>query len=105
MGEDGPVEGTVEVAVVMGTMAAGRGFGCFASGPISEALLELPRLHGKGVWGTEYAWLITFVGVSVLLGRFGVFGGYRAKVDEKDAKGKDWWDEERTEGTQRSICG
>ncbi|KAL8835836.1 MAG: hypothetical protein Q9170_003159 [Blastenia crenularia] len=42
-------EGTVEVAVVMGTMAAGRGFACFVSGPIGEALLELPRLHGKMV--------------------------------------------------------
>ncbi|KAL8999570.1 MAG: hypothetical protein Q9169_001659 [Polycauliona sp. 2 TL-2023] len=79
-------EGTVELAVVMGTMAAGRGFGCFASGPISEALLKLPRLHGKGVWGSEYGWLVIFVGLAVLMGRFGTFSRFGARYSEDNGK-------------------
>ena len=88
--EDGEGEAEVETAVIMGTMAAGRGFGCFAGGPISEAILKLPRLHGKGVWGTKYAWLVIFVGLTMLLGRFGLFGrfGTRAETVELNGKGK-----------------
>ena len=83
-------EGKVEVAVVMGTMASGRGFGCFVGGPISEVILKLPKLHGKGVWGTKYGWLIIFVGSTMLLGRFGLFGrcGTRAKGVDGKGKGK-----------------
>ena len=91
----GDGEGTVEVAVVMGTMAAGRGFGCSISGPISEALFKLPRLHGKGVWGTEYAWLVIFVGLAVLLGRLGVFGRSGTRFDENDGKMEGDGDQER----------
>lgn len=81
-------ESAVEVALVMGAMASGRGFGCLSSGPISEALIQLTPLHGKGVWGTKYAKLIIFVGVTMLLGRFGLFGRFGMRADEAEGKGK-----------------
>ena len=80
---------TAEIAVIMGTLAAGRGFGCVVSGPLSEWLIGMPRWNVKGIYGTEYGPLIIFTGVSSLLGRFGLFGrcGMRAKAKEK-GKGK-----------------
>ncbi|KAL8725901.1 MAG: hypothetical protein Q9166_007066 [cf. Caloplaca sp. 2 TL-2023] len=63
-----------EIAVIMGTMAAGRGIGCVVMGPISEVLLKLPRWHVSGVYGTKFGTLILFTGLTSLLGRFGLFG-------------------------------
>lgn len=73
------------IAVIMGTMAAGRGIGCVISGPVSEALLELPKWHADGVYGTSFGWLILFTGVTSLLGRFGLFGkcGLRTQKGSK----------------------
>lgn len=81
-------ESAVEVALIMGAMASGRGIGCLSSGPISEALIALPPLHGRGVWGTKYAKLIIFVGVTMLLGRFGLFGRFGMRADKAEGKGK-----------------
>ncbi|KAL9124708.1 MAG: hypothetical protein Q9217_005992, partial [Psora testacea] len=75
---------STEIAVVMGTMAAGRGLGCVLSGPISEALMALPA-PGKGkIWGSAYGWLILFTGVTCLLGRFGLFGKWGMRAEEKE---------------------
>ena len=97
-------EGAVEVAVVMGVMAAGRGFGCFASGPVSEALMKLPKPHGKGVWSTNYAWLVIFVGLTMLLGRFGSFGRSGLRFSDRGKKGKERQTEDwATEESERLI--
>jgi MFS family permease len=70
------------IAVIMGTMAAGRGIGCVISGPVSEALLVLPKWHAEGVYRTKFGWLILFTGVTSLLGRFGLFGDYGLRSQE-----------------------
>lgn len=74
------------IAVIMGTMAAGRGVGCVISGPVSEALLSLPRWHAQGVYGTRFGWLILFTGVSSLLGRFGLFGRWGLRTQKRCPK-------------------
>ena len=86
-----------EVAVIMGTLAAGRGFGCVVSGPLSEWLLSMPRWKVGGVYGTEYGPLIVWTGVTSLLGRFGLFGRYGMRVTDKSrvANGKAHESDER----------
>ena len=74
------------IAVIMGTMAAGRGVGCVISGPVSEALPSLPRWHVQGVYGTRFGWLIVFIGVSSLLGRFGLFGRWGLQTQKRSPK-------------------
>lgn len=76
-----------EVAVIMGTMAAGRGIGCVMMGPVSEALLKVPRWRVEGVYGTKYGTLILFTGLASLLGRFGLFG--RCGLQSKKGSPKD----------------
>lgn len=68
--------GRGEIAVIVGTMAAGRGFGCVISGPVSERLLLSKAWLGvfPGVYGTKYGNLILFTGVAVLLGSIGSIG-------------------------------
>jgi predicted MFS family arabinose efflux permease len=68
-----------EIAVIMGLMAAGRGFGCLLSGPLSEKVISLDILHGAsgGAYGTKYGGLILFTGVTALCGGIGLIGGYR----------------------------
>ena len=68
------------ITVIMGTMAAGRGFGCVLSGPLSEYLLGLGTFEAVGAYGTRYGSLILFTGFTALFGRFGLFGrlGMRA---------------------------
>ena len=73
----------VTVAVIMGTMIAGRGVGCIKGGPVTEGLLSLPRRDAQGAYGTRFEWLILFTGVSSLLGRVGLFGGWIADAQEK----------------------
>ena len=70
----------VAITVIMGTMAAGRGFGCVLCGPLSEYLLSLGTFEGVGAYGTRYGNLILFTGFTALLGGFGLFGrlGMRA---------------------------
>lgn len=61
---------------VMGLLAAGRGVGSIACGPISEALIQ-----GKWAWaekssamgyGTKFGTLIIFTGITALVGTLGV---------------------------------
>ena len=85
-----------EMAVIMGTMAAGRGVGCVAMGPISELLLQLPRWKVSGVYGTKFGTLILLTGLTSLLGRFGLFGrcGLRSRKEvAKEAGDADTGDE------------
>lgn len=65
-----------ETGVMMGIMAAGRGVGSMASGPMSEKLFSLGPRKGvlQGVYGTDYGSLILFTGVTALLGGLGVLG-------------------------------
>lgn len=57
-----------EKAVMVGTIAAGRGLGCVISGPVSEKLLNSEKWPSVslGVYRTKYRSLILFTGVNVL---------------------------------------
>jgi MFS family permease len=59
-----------EAGTIFGMLAAGRGIGAVASGPISEALLSGQSWAGEGFNGyhTPYAALIVFTGVTALFG-------------------------------------
>lgn len=64
-----------DVAVLMGIMAFVRGVGCMSSGPLSEKLLNLGLWQGMnngGAFGTEYANLVAFTGITALLGGLGL---------------------------------
>lgn len=75
-----------ETAVVMATMAAGRGVGCVVMGPVSEALLNMPQLRVGGLYGSKYGTLILFTGLTAFLGRFGLFGRYMLRPEEVNPK-------------------
>lgn len=68
-----------EVPVIMNILGASRGFGCVASGPVSEYLLgiEIWDHVGVGAYATKYASLIIFTGITAILSIFGMLGGYR----------------------------
>lgn len=59
-----------EAGLEFGLLAAGRGIGSVVSGPLSEALLSERPWVGDAVfgYGTGYGGLITFTGVSTMLG-------------------------------------
>ncbi|GME37341.1 MFS transporter [Neofusicoccum parvum] len=63
-------EAVLEMGPAFGLLAAGRGIGSIASGPLSEALLKMRLRSGEGGfgYGTEYGTLIVFTGVAMLLG-------------------------------------
>lgn len=67
-----------ETGLVMGLLAAGRGIGSVASGPLAQALLS--GSHGKATvhvgWDTGYWSLILCTGLGVALGGIG-FGARR----------------------------
>lgn len=74
-----------EVAVLMGIMAFGRGFGCMSSGPLSDKLLNLGVWQGGnngGAYGTEYANLIAFTGITALLSGLGLFARFRKRLPD-----------------------
>jgi len=56
------------LGMVFGFLAFGRGIGNVLSGPLSEALVKGEPWAAKAAYGTEYGALITFTGVSALLG-------------------------------------
>lgn len=68
-----------DLPVIMNIIGGGRGFGCVASGPLSEYLLRIEIWDGVGlgVYGTKYASLVVFTGITALLSVFGMLGGYR----------------------------
>ena len=59
-----------EAGLVFGLLAAGRGIGSVASGPLSEALLSEQPWVGDAIfgYGTGYGGLIVFTGISAMLG-------------------------------------
>lgn len=68
-----------DLVVIMNIIGASRGFGCVASGPVSEWLLRIDIRDrvGVGAYGTKYASLIIFTGITAILSIFGMLGGYR----------------------------
>ena len=62
-----------EAGVLLGMMAATRGIGAIASGPVSEQLLKF-RLGQAltGAYGTKYGVVVLFTGITAVLGGFGV---------------------------------
>lgn len=62
-----------ELGLVMGLLAAGRGIGNIASGPLSEALLRAQNVQGrtKSGYNGAYENLVLFTGVCVACGGFG----------------------------------
>lgn len=67
-----------QVAVIMGVLAAGRGFGCILSGPVSEWLVRIGKEQNglDFAYGTKFRGLIIFTGITMLLGRFGLVGRF-----------------------------
>ena len=62
-------EAGVEAGTVLGLLSAGRGIGSVACGPLSEALLnDKSSIHTSIGYATGYRALITFTGVSAVLG-------------------------------------
>ena len=59
-----------DAGMVFGLLAAGRGIGSVISGPLSEALIEAKWLQNEASfgYGTGYASLIMFTGVTAALG-------------------------------------
>ncbi len=76
----------VEVAVLMGIMASGRGIGCVVSGPLSDKLIHLSHWPGvtDGAYGTKYATLVAFTGITALLGGFGLIARFRKRIPDPD---------------------
>ena len=78
-----------ETGVVLGMMAATRGIGAVASGPLSEQLLKKRPAKGElsGAYGSEYGGLILFTGVTAILGGLGVVERIRLwGVDDSDVE-------------------
>lgn len=65
-----------DVGILMGLLSAGRGVGALVSGPLSEALLRLGPLVGKGsaAYGSGYGVLIVFTGVTTAVGGVSFLG-------------------------------
>ena len=62
-------------AVIMGAFAAGRGIGCVMSGFVCDGLIGLTDdWHGKAAYGTKYAGLVLFTGITMIFGGLGVLG-------------------------------
>ncbi|KAL8808532.1 MAG: hypothetical protein Q9182_000083 [Xanthomendoza sp. 2 TL-2023] len=61
---------TADSGMVFGFLAAGRGIGAVASGPLSEALLHLQSWKGEARfgYGTGYGGLMVFTGVTAAAG-------------------------------------
>ncbi|KAF2119086.1 putative MFS monocarboxylate transporter [Lophiotrema nucula] len=60
--------------MVFAMLAAGRGIGNVACGPVSEALTKLGDWNSVGTYGTNYGSLVVFTGVSAALGGISVLG-------------------------------
>lgn len=78
-----------ETGVVIGMMAATRGVGAVASGPLSEKLLGLRPWKGPmvGAYGTKYGILCLFTGSTALLGGLGAIQRIRLwNADDEDVE-------------------
>jgi MFS family permease len=63
-----------ESMMVFAVLAAGRGIGNVACGPVSEALVQAGEVGGKGLYASEYGPLVLFTGISAALGDVSCFG-------------------------------
>ena len=61
---------TADSGMIFGFLAAGRGIGAIASGPLSETLVHLQMWKGKAMfgYGTGYGLLIVFTGTTAVAG-------------------------------------
>lgn len=67
--------GRVDTGIVVGLLAAGKGIGEVASGPLSAKVLEIGwSSHARFAYGTSYGGLIVFCCLSSVLGGVAVFG-------------------------------
>ena len=60
--------------MVFAMLAAGRGIGNVACGPLSEALIQVGEVGATGLYASEYGPLVLFTGVSAALGGVSYFG-------------------------------
>ncbi|KAH7087172.1 major facilitator superfamily domain-containing protein [Paraphoma chrysanthemicola] len=60
--------------MVFAVLAAGRGIGNVACGPVSEALVRAGEVGGRGLYASEYGPLVLFTGISAALGGVSWFG-------------------------------
>jgi hypothetical protein len=60
--------------MVFAVLAAGRGIGNVACGPVSEALIRAGEVGREGLYGSEYGPLVLFTGISAALGGVSCFG-------------------------------
>ncbi|KAF1969355.1 MFS general substrate transporter [Bimuria novae-zelandiae CBS 107.79] len=67
---------TVDPSIVFACLAAGRGIGNVASGPLSEVLIRVLPWKGSVEWGygSGYGTLIVFTGVTATLGGASILG-------------------------------
>lgn len=65
---------TADSTMVFAVLAAGRGIGNVACGPVSEALIHAGEVGKEGLYSTHYGPLVLFTGISAALGGVSVFG-------------------------------
>ncbi|CAN9464247.1 unnamed protein product [Alternaria alternata] len=70
---EGNEQGT-DSMMVFSVLAAGRGIGNVACGPMSEALFRMGDVGGKGLYASEYGPLVLLTGISAALGGVSCFG-------------------------------
>lgn len=78
-----------EAGVVLGMMAATRGIGAVASGPLSEVLFNIRLGDGSlaGAYGTEYGAIVLFTGITAVLGGLGMIERVRIwGMDDRDVE-------------------
>lgn len=65
-----------DAGIVFAMLAAGRGIGNLASGPISDAILSsnLWQINAGLGYGTRYSWLIIFIGITATMSGFSWVG-------------------------------
>jgi MFS family permease len=64
----------VDSTMVFAVLAAGRGIGNVACGPLSEVLIRIGDAGDKGLYVSEYGPLVLFTGISAALGGVSCFG-------------------------------
>jgi MFS family permease len=67
-------EQSTDSMMVFAVLAAGRGIGNVACGPMSEALLGVGEFGGRGLYASDYGPLVLFTGISAALGGVSCFG-------------------------------
>ncbi|RYN94916.1 hypothetical protein AA0120_g3558 [Alternaria tenuissima] len=70
---EGNEQGT-DSMMVFSVLAAGRGIGNVACGPMSEALFRMGDVGGSGLYASEYGPLVLLTGISAALGGVSCFG-------------------------------